>query len=91
MPIITGHDSTGCRRTLKVGTREIAYYSIAAAQEAGLGRFDRLCAALKVVLENMLRFEDDSSVTPDDIRAFADWADAGGKVRAKSPIARRGC
>ena len=54
-----------------------AYYSIAAAEAAGLGDFSRLPAALKVVLENMLRFEDGKTVTLDDIRAFSDWARAG--------------
>ncbi|NJP07904.1 MAG: hypothetical protein HC837_20915, partial [Chloroflexaceae bacterium] len=41
---------------------------------AGLGSFARLPASLKVVLENMLRFEDGKTVTLDDIRAFSDWA-----------------
>ncbi|MCC5988431.1 MAG: aconitate hydratase AcnA [Pararhodobacter sp.] len=79
MPINVGHDSARTRRKLKVNGKEIAYYSIPAAQEAGLGDFTRLPASLKVVLENMLRFEDGQSVTTDDIRAFADWAKHGGK------------
>ncbi|WP_417587546.1 aconitate hydratase AcnA [Pararhodobacter oceanensis] len=78
MTIIVGHDSTKTRKTLKVGDQSIAYYSIPAAQAAGLGDFTRLPAALKVVLENMLRFEDGSTVTTDDIRAFGDWAKNGG-------------
>ncbi|SIS78346.1 aconitate hydratase AcnA [Phaeovulum vinaykumarii] len=80
MPIVTGKDSAGTRRTLKAGGREIAYYSIPAAQAAGLGTFDRLPASLKVVLENMLRFEDDGfTVSTDDIRAFGEWGANGGK------------
>ncbi len=78
MTITVGKDSAGARRTLSVAGSTIAYYSIPAAQEAGLGRFDKLPACLKVVLENMLRFEDDKTVTTDDIRAFADWAAQGG-------------
>ena len=51
-----------------------------AATEAGLGDFSRLPAALKVVLENMLRFEDGGfTVSVDDIRAFAQWAQDGGR------------
>jgi aconitate hydratase len=47
---------------------------------------------LKVVLENMLRFEDGKTVTQDDIRAFSDWAEKGGQAtRARSPTARRAC
>ncbi|EAR52223.1 aconitate hydratase [Oceanicola granulosus HTCC2516] len=79
MPITVGHDSAGTRRTLSAGTQSVAYYSIPAAQEAGLGDFTRLPAALKVVLENMLRFEDGKTVTTDDIRAFAEWGANGGK------------
>jgi aconitate hydratase len=75
MPITTGTDSARTRRTLSAGGQSLAYYSIPAATEAGLGDFSRLPAALKVVLENLLRFEDGGfSVSTDDIRAFADWA-----------------
>ncbi len=79
MPIITGKDSAGARRQLSVNGQTVAYYSIAAATRAGLGDFDRLPAVLKVVLENMLRFEDGKTVTTDDIRAFATWGENGGK------------
>ncbi|MBF9041740.1 aconitate hydratase AcnA [Rhodobacterales bacterium HKCCE4037] len=79
MPITVGHDSSKTRKTLTVGDQSVAYYSVAAAEEAGLGDFSKLPAALKVVLENMLRFEDGNTVTTDDIRAFAEWAEKGGK------------
>ena len=80
MPIVTGQDTAKTRRTLAAGGRTVAYYSIPAAEAAGLGDFSRLPAALKVVLENMLRFEDGGrTVSVDDIRAFADWAAKGGK------------
>ena len=79
MPITVGTDSAKTRRNLTVGDQTVAYYSLAAATEAGLGDFSRLPAALKVVLENMLRFEDGKTVTLDDIKAFSDWADKGGK------------
>ncbi|MGR3344725.1 MAG: aconitate hydratase AcnA [Paracoccaceae bacterium] len=79
MPIHVGHDISSTRKMLRVGTQSVAYYSIAAAQSAGLGDFTRLPAALKVVLENMLRFEDGKTVSVDDIRAFAQWAAQGGK------------
>ncbi|WP_128910560.1 aconitate hydratase AcnA [Tropicibacter alexandrii] len=79
MTITVGHDSAGTRKTLSVGGQSVSYYSIAAAEAAGLGDFSKLPAALKVVLENMLRFEDGKTVTQDDIKAFSDWATNGGK------------
>ena len=80
MTIITGKDTAKTRRSLTVGGKSIAYYSIPAAQDAGLGDFSKLPASLKVVLENMLRFEDDGfTVSVDDIKAFGDWAKQGGK------------
>ncbi len=79
MTIQVGQDSAKSRKTLTVGKQSIDYYSISAATAAGLGDFSRLPAALKVVLENMLRFEDGKTVTTDDIKAFAEWATNGGK------------
>ncbi len=79
MPITVGQDTSKTRRTLTAGGRSYAYYSIPAAEEAGLGTFSRLPAALKVVLENMLRFEDGKTVSTDDIRAFSEWAAQGGQ------------
>jgi aconitate hydratase len=79
MPITVGSDTARTRRSLSVGGREYAYYAIPAAEEAGLGRFGRLPAALKVVLENLLRFEDGDTVTVDDIGAFSEWAEKGGR------------
>ncbi len=79
MTVTVGHDSSNTRKTLKVGDKSYAFYSIKAAEEAGLGDFSNLPAALKVVLENMLRFEDGKTVHVDDIKAFSDWGKAGGK------------
>ncbi|MEM6634786.1 MAG: aconitate hydratase AcnA [Pseudomonadota bacterium] len=79
MTIIVGQDDSNTRRTLSVGDKDYAYYSVAAAEEAGLGEFAGLPAVLKVVLENMLRFEDGKTVSTDDIRAFSEWGAAGGK------------
>ncbi|MEO0658808.1 MAG: aconitate hydratase AcnA, partial [Pseudomonadota bacterium] len=79
MPIMVGQDTSRTRKTLTANGQSVAYYSIPAATEAGLGDFSKLPAALKVVLENMLRFEDGKTVTVDDIKAFAEWAEKGGK------------
>lgn len=79
MPIVVGQDTAKTRKTISVNGKSISYYSIPAAQEAGLGDFSKLPAALKVVLENMLRFEDGKTVSVDDIKAFAEWGANGGK------------
>jgi len=80
MSIVVGQDSAGVRKTLTAGGQSVSYYSIPAAEAAGLGDFSKLPAALKVVLENMLRFEDGGrTVSLDDIKAFATWAVNGGK------------
>ena len=80
MTITVGHDTAKTRKTLTVGSQSVSYYSIAAAEAAGLGDFSKLPAALKVVLENLLRYEDGGfSVSVDDIKAFSDWARNGGQ------------
>ena len=80
MPITVGQDTASTRKTLSAGGTSYAYYSIPAAEAAGLGEFARLPACLKVVLENLLRFEDGKTVSVDDIRAFSDWAANGGQA-----------
>ncbi|SFU13400.1 aconitate hydratase AcnA [Sedimentitalea nanhaiensis] len=79
MPITVGLDTAKTRKTLSVNGKTISYYSIPAATQAGLGEFSNLPAALKVVLENMLRFEDGKTVSVEDIKAFAEWGAKGGK------------
>ena len=80
MTVSVGNDTSKTRKTLSVDGVSVDYYSIPAAQEAGLGDFTNLPAALKVVLENMLRFEDDGrTVSVDDIKAFSEWGANGGK------------
>ena len=79
MTVVTGKDTAKTRRQLSVGDKTYTYYSIPAAQAAGLGDFSKLPASLKVVLENLLRFEDGGfSVSVEDIKAFGEWAENGG-------------
>ena len=70
MPITVGQDTAKTRTTITINAKSLAYYSIPAAQAAGLGDFSKIPAALKVVLENMLRFEDGKTVSVEDIKAF---------------------
>jgi len=67
-------DSFKTRKTLKVGNREYDYFSLPDAQTRGLGTVDKLPVSLKVLLENLLRFEDNVTVSAGDIRILANWA-----------------
>ncbi|MDG1009230.1 MAG: aconitate hydratase AcnA [Amylibacter sp.] len=79
MTVQVGTDTSKTRKTISAGGASVDFYSIAAATEAGLGDFTKLPASLKVVLENMLRFEDGGrTVSIDDIKAFAEWGANGG-------------
>jgi aconitate hydratase len=66
-------DSFNCRRTLEAAGRTYAYYSLPEAEANGLAGTSRLPFSLKVLLENLLRFEDGRTVTAEDIRAVAEW------------------
>jgi aconitate hydratase len=59
--------------TLNVGDRAYPYFRLAAVEEAGLTKLARLPYSLKILLENLLRFEDGRSVTRADIEALARW------------------
>ena len=67
-----GQDTLGTRDTLSVGTRTYQFYSLAKAAKK-LGDVSRLPFSMKVLLENMLRFEDGVTVTPEDAQAIVDW------------------
>ena len=69
----TGHDTLGTRSTLSVGGKTYAYYSLDKAA-AKLGDVSRLPFSMKVLLENLLRFEDGGfTVSKDDAQALVDW------------------
>src|SRR5688500_13856349 len=70
--IPTGQDSLHTRSTLAVGDKSYSYFSLAKAAEA-LGDISRLPFSMKVLLENLLRFEDGVTVTRDDLQAMVDW------------------
>ncbi|WP_310532109.1 aconitate hydratase AcnA [Novosphingobium sp.] len=68
-----GQDSLGTRSTLTVGGKDYAYYSLKKAS-AQIGDVSRLPFSMKVLLENLLRFEDGGfTVSTADIQAIADW------------------
>ena len=69
----THPDSFKCRKTLTVGAKTYEYFSLPDAEKNGLAGIPSLPLSLKVLLENLLRFEDGRSVKADDIRAVAEW------------------
>jgi aconitate hydratase len=66
-------DSFQCRRTLEVGGRSYSYFDLKVAESNGLEGVSTLPMTLKVLLENLLRFEDGRTVLKDDIAAMARW------------------
>ena len=70
---MTSLDSFRCCKTLQVGSKSYAYFSLPTAERNGLKGTSRLPFSMKVLLENLLRNEDGRSVTKDDIKAVAEW------------------
>ena len=70
---MTSLDSFRCCKTLQVGSKSYAYFSIPTAERNGLKGISRLPFSMKVLLENLLRNEDGRTVTKDDIKAVAEW------------------
>jgi hypothetical protein len=68
-----GKNSLDTRSSMTVGGKTYAYYSLAKAAEK-IGDVSRLPFSMKVLLENLLRFEDAGfTVSVGDIQAIADW------------------
>jgi aconitate hydratase len=77
----SSHDSFQTRSTFTAGGKEYSFYRLSALEEAGLGKMDRLPFSLRILLENLLRFEDGRSVKRDDIEALAGWKPGEGADR----------
>ncbi len=67
-----GNDTLKTKRSLSVGGKSYDYFSLKAAEDT-LGDLSKLPLSLRVLLENLLRSEDDRSVTVDDIKAVGQW------------------
>src|SRR5262245_17325387 len=61
----------GSKSALTVGGKQFEYFSLHEAEKAGAGPISKLPFSLKVMMENLLRFEDGSTVTKADIQALA--------------------
>jgi aconitate hydratase len=84
---VTHPDSFKACQTLTVGDKQYTYYSLADAEKNGLKGVSKLPFSMKVLLENLLRYEDGRTVTKADIDAMAAWLDNRGK--AEKEIAYR--
>ncbi|MGB8816983.1 MAG: aconitate hydratase AcnA, partial [Rhizobiaceae bacterium] len=73
-------DSFKCRKTLTVGAKKYVYYSLSAAEKNGLTGISALPYSMKVLLENLLRAEDGTTVKKGDIEACAAWLKDKGKA-----------
>ena len=69
---VSGQDSWGVRRSLDVGDASYDYFSLRSI-ESELGDLSRLPYSLKVLLENLLRWEDGRTVTVHDVKAVGQW------------------
>ncbi|MDF1646306.1 MAG: aconitate hydratase AcnA [Legionellaceae bacterium] len=68
-----GQDTLGTQSTLDVNHKTYHYYSLKTAEKNHFENISRLPYSLKVLFENLLRFEDGDTVTTQDIQALADW------------------
>ncbi|KAB2690765.1 aconitate hydratase AcnA [Brucella pseudogrignonensis] len=76
-------DSFKSRKTLTVNGKDYVYYSLTEAEKNGLAGISKLPFSMKVLLENLLRFEDDRSVKKSDIEAVAAWLTDRGSAGAE--------
>ena len=82
----TSKNSFGAPSTLKVGSDSILIYRLDELERSGAGTVSRLPFSLKVLLENLLRHEDDRFVRADDIRALATWDPSNAAEAAEKEI-----
>ncbi len=67
-------NSFGAVDRMTVANRTYSYVRLGALEDAGIAKLERLPFSLKILLENLLRFEDNRSVSKDDIEALARWS-----------------
>lgn len=72
MTTLVGHNSLNTRKSFDIKGKQVDYFSIPEAEKK-IGSVKKLPKSLKVLLENMLRFEDGRTVTVADVQAVADW------------------
>jgi len=73
-------------KKISINNKEYNYYSLSEAEKNGLDGINKLPKSLKVLLENLLRYEDDLSVTKSQIEAIKNWLET---KKSKTEIAYR--
>lgn len=68
-----GHDSLKTLQTLDVNGKQYHYFSLAKAEKEHVPGISKLPISMKVLLENLLRYEDGDTVTVQDVKAIAEW------------------
>jgi aconitate hydratase len=77
---LTGQDSLNTRSVLSAGGRDYTYFSLPKAAES-IGDIARLPVCLKILLENVLRFEDGTSYTVADAKAISGWLETASSAQ----------
>ncbi|WP_046861778.1 aconitate hydratase AcnA [Microvirga massiliensis] len=77
---MTHSNNFNARQTLTVGAKTYTYFSLAEAEKNGLKGISKLPFSMRVLLENLLRYEDGRTVTRADIEAVAAWLQNRGRV-----------
>ena len=79
-------NSYNCLKSLDIGGKNYKYFSLKEAEKNGLDEISKLPKSLLVLLENLLRFEDEVSVTKNQIEAIKNWMKT---KKSKTEIAYR--
>ena len=79
-------NSYNCLKSINIEGKNFKYFSLKEAEKNGLSGISKLPKSLLVLLENLLRFEDDISVTKSQIEAIKDWLKT---KKSKTEIAYR--
>ncbi len=79
-------NSFGSKATIQVGANQVEIYRLDALVAAGVGDVATLPYSLRILLENLLRYEDGKTVHPADIKAVAGWDP---KVRVEHEVQLR--
>ena len=79
-------NSYNALKSININGKDYKYYSLAEAEKNGLKNISKLPKSLKVLLENLLRYEDDLSVTKDQIESLDKWVE---KKKSSKEIAYR--
>ena len=67
------YDSFKTKKTLKIGKKIYTYYSLKYAEKNGLKNVSALPYSIKILLENLIRHEDEKTVLKSDILEFQKW------------------